>query len=186
MPTNHQKVKQLIESFPIGDGLFTELLQCVNAKDNKVADAKIEQWFRNCIQTLFYDVNTTVLILEGEPATGKTEFFRRIFAPLKQFYKEDRHPQGEDIYEMFCMNSEELWDFKTLRKHALNKQHRVEPGLLPEVDKRLCSFCGTTNYYIFNQSPSIFKVGLISINFERFNAIPKDALWGEMYKKFKP
>ena len=146
-----------------------------------------------------------VLVLLGETNIGKTEFFRRLLPPLfsKKYYTESALDREKDSDILMCeyliINIDELAGIvkyaKTLERFkslvsAPSFALRVPYGKVTEQFQRKAVLCGTSNKIDVIQdhdagNSRIIPVELISINWERFNKIDKEALFGSISIQYK-
>lgn len=145
-----------------------------------------------------------VLVLLGETNIGKTEFFRRLLPTLfSKYYAESALDREKDSEILMCeyliINIDELAGIvkyaKTLErfKSLVSASHfslRVPFGKVNEQFQRKAVLCGTSNKIDVIQdhdagNSRIIPIELISINWERFNQIDKEALFGSISLQYK-
>ena len=159
---------------------------CVNLlEEDKIK--KIDEWFKNCIHSLFYKPNHTRLILVGPQNIGKTQFFRMLLPDeLKSFYSEN----STDIYNKF-IDCDDDFSIKSSSKKKLShtgfkvlKENAFMPGM-PVADKRLINYCGTRNHSMKDSPRHNICIEIESINIELYNSIDKLKLWQELFAMYK-
>jgi len=156
--------------------LYTRLLDSLY-----VTTDQADNWFKGIIESLFYKPNKYVFVLEGVQAIGKTHFLQHLwYNPYK--YIECNEIRVSDLYDNVIINL----DFE--KKH-LNKPMSdfflIVDNDPPIVDKRLASFCSTTNKWQFPQRKNYIVIKLEKIDWELYNSIDKRLLWIEIFNRFK-
>lgn len=188
-----------------GISYYRELKQCLNTIPEQCGTKSqiLDDWFRGVIESLYYRPNKYVLVLEGKQGIGKTYFFRRLFPRVwdelclyteifnsdlihyliydnltvsfdegmskkdLNLPNEDNFKVNEDISKLhFEYESNEDFVNNLLTVHGFSS-----------CDKRLASYCCTTNKWQFPQRKNYIILHLESINQELFNSIDKELLW---------
>lgn len=179
---------------------YNRLKLCLNTIPEQCGSKMIDidLWFKGVIHSLYYRPNKYVLVLEGEQGIGKSEFFRRLFW---NHYVEtsDTKILQHLIYDNLVIQFDEGMEKKHLNlpmednyiiNQVANPFLSTNGDLLnPECvvcDKRLASYCCTTNKWQFPQRKNYIILHLESINQELYNSIDKELLWIEIFNKFKP
>jgi len=144
----------------------------------------IDTWLQGVIQSLFYKPNKYLLVLEGEEGIGKDSFFANLL-PDEQLYEERR--TCISLYSTLIVNIE---FFKNMLNIPLedgfiiledNAKFLIHPG----TDKRLCSYCTTTEKWRYPQRKNVIVLSVESIDWELYNSIDKLKLWQELFFKYK-
>lgn len=187
-----------------GISYYRELKQCLNTIPEQCGTKSqmLDNWFRGVIESLYYRPNKYVLVLEGKSGTDIRHFFQllmprnelcgtglysgQIYNNLilhHDFEKKDLNLPNEDN---FIVNEE----ISKLHFEYANHEDFVNNLLtvhgFSSCDKRLASYCCTTNKWQFPQRKNYIILHLESINKELFNSIDKELLWIEIFNKFKP
>lgn len=198
-----QQLDKPVEYF----SLYYELKSCleytnVQQGDFTNTDSKIDMWFQGIIESLYYRPNKYVLVLEASQNIGKSSFFRSLFPDImKKYYYEDSFLglATEDIYSTIIMNLEFtkkylnmpmeenfiVNDFDAYEASMTQMGYEIG-GKIISSDKRLASYCSTTNKWQHPPRKNFIVLKLESINQELFNSIDKLQLWIEIFNKFKP
>lgn len=174
---------------------YTKLKQCLNikffydgwknlncAEIDQFDDCMIDFWFSGIIGSLYYKPNKYVLVLEGEQCIGKTEFFRRL-SPNYSWYSDC--DDKTNVFEFIILDTE-------FTKRMLNLPIcedftiRYPYTTAPVTDKRLASYCTTTNDWVYPKRKNFIVLHVNSIYQELFNSINKLELWKEIFNTFKP
>ena len=190
MTIREQIIEQLDVS-PIYQGEYNKLKLCLKTKEG-IIDSNIDLWFEGIIQSLFYKPNHYLLVIESSDESLVSTFFEKMFPEnfprfsigcgyidhLKNclydyllYHISFDYQKQQDIIEED--------NFIVLEENA--KQLK-EPG----TDKRLCSYCTTTQKWRYPQRKNVIVLSLESIDWELYNSIDKLELWREIFFKFKP
>ena len=152
-----------------------------NRSDSVELEDRIDDWFKGVINSLYYRPNKLVLVLEGEQGIGKTFFFRNLLW-TNSFFSDIY--EKTDVFEMLICDMEFTkyrLDIPSVEDFTIRHPYTERPV----ADKRLCSYCSTTNKWSFPQRKNFIIVPVKKINFELFNSINKELLWIEIFNKFK-
>ena len=163
--------------------LYQTLLNCINLKDSKLDDHKddVDFWFQGVIHSLWYKPNKTVLVLNGE---NLNTFFKHLFPRERaqgwKFIGEDL----TKLYDSLLINYE--FDKMSLNLPMCDHFRICEGGALGVyTDKRLASFCSTTNLWVYPQRKHYVVLNVESIDWNTYNDINKELLWAELYNRYK-
>lgn len=172
--TIRQSIIKKLDSQTVVNGLYNQLKQCLEFDLDKIpsssdTDGCIDLWFRGIIKSLYYNPNNLVLVLEG----SQTTFFEDLAEPFS-------HKQDATIYSELIINTEFT---KYNLSLPLKDCFTTELGEWP-CDKRLASYCCTTNKWNFPQRKNFIVVPVKGVNQEFFNSIPKIPLWSEIFKMY--
>jgi hypothetical protein len=169
------------------DTLYDELKCCLILDETSPQNIdSVDPWFKGVIQSLFYNPNENILVLFGDQAIGKTEFFRRLL-PKPDWFSHSREPYGRhpNIYKHLLVD---MTDYDTsLVKDIASNDGFVINSNTKETNKRLASVCYTSNSIgsgFLNRRRSICLF-LKNIDKIRFNSIDKTKLWIEIFNRFK-
>lgn len=145
---------------------------------DEFSDCGIDHWFKGIIQSLYYKPNHYGLALVGKHEIGKTQFFRRL-APQKDWY-------GKDTYNSMIIDLEDAIVKKDLDYVEMDNFTVINP-YTPEAyaEKRLVSYCCSTNIWNYPPRKNWIVLNVESISFELYNSIDKEQLWIEIFNKFK-
>lgn len=168
--------------------------------DTEYATVFITKWLVSIIASVHGFHSPLALVLTGGIRKGKTQWFRRLLPKqLKALYSEQKIRDDKDAFilmtkKLICMNDE--WDGMskaedTFFKSLMDKDFFSirEPFLRISVDlKRLAVICGTSNTREIILDPDnnrrILPVDVMSIDFELYNSIDKDALFINMWNLY--
>lgn len=212
MDTRQQIIEQLNKPAEV-TGLYDQLKGCLSLDVSKyksifTIEEGIDNWFKGVIESLYYRPNHYCLVLVGKARIGKTEFFRRLLP-----FQQERDHRGIKISEYYNETWASLdlkmilfshlivqFEFTTKSLDYPNEDNFtvvpsvediLEDGTTTELrkgyaDKRLASYCSTTNKWIYPQRKNYTIVYLDSIDQEAYNKINKLDLWIEIFNMFKP
>lgn len=146
---------------------------------------ELDPWFKGVIRSLFYEPNHTVLILEGPQGIGKTRFFQHLL-PNMNWWTQLR--DCNSIYGKLII------DFEFEKKSLIVPNddnftiydENAKKQVPPAADKRLVSYCGTTQKWVYPQRKNFIVHFVEKVDFELYNSIDKLNLWREIFNKFKP
>lgn len=187
-----KKLDKPVEYF----SLYYEMKSCLqynNVQDKfyRNNDSMIDHWFKGVIESLYYRPNKYCLVLVGNHGLGKVKFLYNMLPESIFNMKDDM----TDIYTHLIITNEfnkndlklpEQDNFKVvpcvIEKYS---DGRVSVLQEPSADKRLASYCCTTNVWRHPPRKNFIVLHLESINQELFNSIDKDLLWIEIFNKFK-
>ena len=165
------------------EDLYTELKSCLILSDNFQQDIDdIDEWFFGIIKSLFYRPSDKCLALVAEQNIGKTEFFRRLLPSSKWVADYSFYPDLDLEYHSLVSVVENFKDINNiLKSDGFTVKHDMLRGVV--VNKRLTSVAYTTNS-IMPERKQIIRLILKDIDKHKYNAIPKDLLWIEIYHRF--
>lgn len=145
---------------------------------------EIDPWFEGVIKSLKYQPNTKVFVLVGKSGIGKSSFFRNLL-PNPDWFVE--HPANSFFYDYLLCD----FDFNHGNLNiSMNHEFyctSIDTAIgYVDVNKRLCSYCCSTNYwnipqrknYIFIRWPD--NKGIIDIS-----SIDTTQMWRELYHLYK-
>ena len=189
-------------------GMFEELCNCILC-DAKINDANVDnylqvflqKWLLSVIASMHGTYSVMVLVLLGAQNEGKTNFFRHLLPEmLLNYYAESKLDNGNDDHvlmtkKIIIMDDEfggkskqEAKKFKELTAKdtfSIRKPY----GKFHEDLKRIAVLAGTSNENEIINDPTgnrrIIPINVILIDWDRFYAIDKTALWMELYWKWK-
>lgn len=167
------------------------LYSCFAFKNDPVYERiKIQTWLQGCIESLYYRPNKYCLILVGSQGIGKTEFFRYI-SPNKNWALNtwELSKAQDSCHEFFFVCLDESLSYyskvKQMRSLCQNQEYVIFDGDFPVSEKRIASYCGTTNEWSHPDCKWDLVVEIEKIDFQKFNSIDKNLLWSELFYKFK-
>lgn len=189
-------------------GLIGELCDCIqyDAKldDQFVSnylDIFLTKWLLSVVASMHGTYSIMVLVLLGGQNEGKTNFFRHLLPEsLLSYYAESKLDNGEKDEvimtkkiivmddEFGGKNKHEAKKFKELT--AKDSFYIRKPwGKFHEDLKRIAVLCGTSNENEIINDPTgnrrIIPVNVVSIDWDKYYSIDKDALWMELYWMWK-
>lgn len=180
--------------------IIKELASCINSKTPNV-EKWLMHWGCGVIASIFGQSSPLVLVLAGGQNTGKTEFFRRLLPfELHDYYAESKLDAGKDDDILMCKKLLILDDEFGGKSKKENKRFkemtskdtfsiRAPYGRISEDLKRLAALCGTTNDFSLLDDPTgnrrILPIEVTSIDYARYNAIDKNALFMAFYDLYK-
>jgi len=197
-----QQIVELLSQPQTTTNLYDEMKCCLIVKTHEVGDMSgfgniepkcnihsIDEWFFGVIQSLFYKPNRNLLLLVGNPGIGKSEFLRRLF-PQKEMFVDTSSSYDvikKFFYEKLIIDFDAHTEVsKSALKTALASDgFKIIEGNLPVCEKRLASFCSTSNTPPRSLRSTIV-LQLESIDKIRFNSIDKLKLWIEIFHRFTP
>lgn len=192
------------------DTSIQELMDCFEFKTNDQAEKAfykrmLLKWLMQIPAVILDDaMPRLVLTFIGETHIGKTEFFRRLLpVQFGKYYTESALDRDKDSDIQMCeflvinidelagivKNPKSLERFKSLVS-ASNFSLRVPFGKVSEQFQRKAVLCGTSNKIDVIQdhdtgNSRIIPVELIKIDWERFNRIDKDSLFGAISLRYQ-
>lgn len=198
MDIRKQIIDQLDRPIQAELGLYKQLKNCLIWKDGSEWD--LDLWFKGVIESLYYRPNKYVLVLKGKEAIGKSTFFRQLLPHYEDtntnffddfWYCEYNELSSDHLYGSLILNTE--FTKKLLNKSMEDnfivrgdKSFRDVVDVDASCNKRLASYCSTTNHWQHPPRNNFIVLHLESINHELFNNIDKLQLWIEIFNKFKP
>jgi predicted P-loop ATPase len=182
-------------------GVIDEFFSCFNTNGDDI-EYFGKKWLISIISSIHGIHSPLMLIFAGETqGTGKTEAFRRLLPKELQTYYAEISPGMKDTdfnimltQKIIVMDDECGGKSKKDAIHIksmLSKQIFTvrEPYGKMNVDlSRLAVMCGTTNdLAILNDliNRRLVPIEIISIDFDRYNAIDKELLFMEAYHLYK-
>ena len=194
------------------EGLIKELLSCIEYEANlsdgseefhvsNYLENYMQKWLLSVVASMHGTYSVMCLVLTGGQGESKTKFFRELLPDeLLPYYGESKLDGGNDDYMLMCKkimilddefggkSKQEAKKFKELSsKETFNLRRPY--GTFHEDLKRLAVLCGTSNDEEIINDPTgnrrIIPVNVISIDWDKYNAIDKTALWMELYWKYK-
>lgn len=201
----------LQECEPVADdNTITELLSCFEFKaktpdEIRFYERMIVKWLLQAIAVIIKgEMPRLVLVLIGGTYIGKTQFFRRLLpTTLKKYYAESALDRDKDSDILMCekliINVDEL---AGIMKSATNAEKfkalvsnqtftlRVPYGVVNERFDRKALLCGTSNKSDVIQdhesdNSRIIPVEINSINWDKYNALDRNALFGALSSRYK-
>lgn len=173
--------------------LYEELKCCLVLDESKKSNnfsewVGLDSWFDGVITSLFFRPSNKILVLVGEQGIGKTELFRRLL-PQKEWFSDFRAPYSDipDLYNNLIVDMSEF-DVSKVKRAVSNDGFKiVNPNTdKPRAEKRLASVCYSTNNIKFSMEnrKRCVILYLKKIDWIKFDSIPKDLLWIEIYNRF--
>lgn len=176
----YNKLKSCLKHF-IQTDMFKEVV------DDEYSQL-LDLWFEGVIKSLFYQPNHYLLVLEGEDEFENMKFFMNLL-PNTLWYSNQNKLHGQSIYselitfvEFEYQKQQKILEEDNFIVYEENARALIHPG----TDKRLCSYCTTTNKWRYPQRKNVIVLSLESIDWELYNSIDKLELWKEIFFKFKP
>lgn len=196
MNIREQIIKQLDKPAPgfeyLPGNRYEQLKSCLILKPGteETGGAIVDDWFKGVIESLYYRPNKFVLVLEGEGVKNScfTVLVRGVFPPGINIMGGDLPVDAipYQMYDTLIISTEFTKNMLWLPTEDNFKVERPRGVLVDYCDKRLASYCTTTDKWVYPQRKNYIVLHLESINQELFNSIPKDLLWIEIFNKFKP
>lgn len=185
-------------------GTILKLFDCIRIPDNNYAQYVpifIEKWLISIIASIHGTYSLLILVLIGEQATNKTNFFRFLLPDeLQKYYAESKLDKGTDdellmskklliIDDEFGGKSkkeaEKLKDLSSKQTITARKSY----GHYSEDYQRIAVLGGTSNETeVLNDSTGnrrIIPIKIINIDFEKYKLIDKTELFMELYWKWR-
>lgn len=166
-----------------GNIMETSLYQADEILDSSIMDV----WMKGVIQSLYYKPNVFGLLLYGEPGVGKTRLLQDMLYDqiyFQQITDNETSDKQSYLYNKLIVDIE----FNRFTSTRLSNTEFMcvsrEEGWIG-AEKRLCSYCGTTNSNKFPISKRIGILNISKINFDLINSIDKLHLWNDIFNKFK-
>jgi Predicted P-loop ATPase and inactivated derivatives len=165
-------------------------------------NAFLRKWLLSCVASWHGTYSVMMAVLTGAQAAGKTNFFRRLLPDeLKQYYADNKLDKGDkdDLLLMatkaiICddeFSGKSKQDYKML-KEIISKQNitlRRPFGRFAEDFQRIAVLCGCSNEPEIINDPTgnrrIIPIPLIEIDWDKYNAVDKTALWMELYHEWR-
>lgn len=202
LPEKNEIVNYLESVQTPGMDAIVQMVESINFKHDELSKQLCTMWLTATVQTLLSDNPLPyMLVFTGKQNTGKTEWFRRLLPEkLKHWMVENTLDQGKDSEKLMCENWIILNDeYKgsttqdvTKLKDMLSKNYftlRPPYGRSNMRFRRIATLCGTSNetslLYDHTGNRRIFPLEVLSINFEKCNAVDRDRFWGQLYNAWK-
>lgn len=179
--TIRERIIKLLDVNAPDTGLYKKLVESLELKAPMIDEA-FDLWFRGVIQSLFYKVNRHCLVLEGNEIDNYTWIYGLMDG---DFYSDTRNCNS--IYNSLICNIEFTKNSLVVVEHDnfIILEENAKNLIPPACDKRLASYCSTTQRWIYPTRKSFIVLKVESINFELYNSIPKLQLWQELFNMFK-
>lgn len=161
----------------------------------------IKKWYVGIIASAHGFQSPLALILTGGINKGKTQWFRRLLPrKLQALYTEDKLKEDKDAQILITkklVQMDDEWGSMSKKEEKffralMSKQFFSirEPYMRVSVDlPRLAVFCGTCNELEIvsdaDNNRRILPVNVLYIDFAKYNAIDKTALFIEAWKAYK-
>lgn len=196
-------------------GLIEALIDCMRIRDlpyimeegrvwsgKAFAQLYLRKWLISCVASWHGTYSVMMVVLTGAQAAGKTNFFRKLLPEaLRRFYADNKLDKGnaDDLILMaskaiICddeFSGKSKQDYKLL-KEMISKQTitaRRPYARFSEDLERIAVLCGCSNEEEVINDPTgnrrIIPIPLIDIDWEKYNAIDKTALWMEIYHEWR-
>jgi len=176
---NYEKLKKSLVHF-VQPSLF----------EDKVVDEqsdKLDLWFEGIVNSLFYKPNNTMLVLEGKEDCIK--WFEELLFDTQLYCDCCMSDLKPCLYESLIVQ----FDFEYQKQQKIIEEdnfiileENAKNLIYPGTDKRLCSYCTTTNEWRYPQRKNVIVIKVEKIDWELYNSIDKTELWREIFYKFKP
>ncbi len=179
--TLRQEILKTIAHQPRSIDLYDKLKSCLIV-DGDLNHDGIDTWFKGAIQSLFYNPNHYCLVIEGADEIENRRFFRNIF-PI-----DIQAVNASYLYNSFIFNIdfERKVDQDLVEKdNFIIFEDNLKNMVDPSCDKRLCSYCSTTDKWTYPPRKNFFIIKVKSIDFYTYDSIPKLDLWIEIFNRFK-
>lgn len=190
------------------EGLIGELLDCIkcNAEIDGVQvsnylDVFMVKWLLSVVASMHGTYSVMVLVLTGNQMEQKTKFFRALLPDdLQKYYAENKLDSNNDsdilmTQKIMIMDDEfggkSKQEAKKLKEMTSKDMFSIRKpyGHFHEDLKRLAVLCGTSNDEEIINDPTgnrrVIPVNVISIDYEKYDKIDKNALWMELYWMWK-
>lgn len=162
--------------------IFPEQKEWKSLSDLNEWKDQLDNWFKGVIESLYYRPNHYCLVLEGKNNIGKMKFFQML--------------RPEQLIKFGLWSGKIYYDlilFIEFVKSNLELPNKDEFNIIgsgnildTEINKRLASYCSTTNKWRFPKRKNYIVLKIESIDFELYNSIDKTNLWREIFKLYKP
>lgn len=151
-----------------------------------------DNWFKGVIRSLYYEPNKNLLVLEGKDEIELSKFLDKLIddtcLPMISLRLRNTKVSENCLYHGMILDI----DFEYKKTQDIIEQDNfyvyphVKDLIDPGTDKRLCSYCSTTTHWNYPQRKNVTVLKVESIDWEKYNAIPKLELWIEVFNLFKP
>jgi len=181
-------------------GTIRSYVDCFKTGNDELFALLFEKWYVSIIASIYGNHSPLMLVLTGQQGTGKTEVFRRLLPDqLMDYYGESRLDAGKDDNILMCQKliicndecgSKNRAESKLFKELASKQTFSLRfPFGRSNVDiRRLAVLCGTTNENELLDDPTgnrrILPVKVLSIDFEKINAIDRTAMLMEAHALF--
>lgn len=176
--------QQIISEFEainfVGDP-YGALKACIETDD--ILDT-IDDWFRGCIESLFYRPNSYCLALVSLEGSNTCWFLSNLCDCVPYANSINSPIETKHIYSEFIINTaiSGKIDLNNVAGTIASDCFRVYNN---EADKRLASICGTSEKWRFPQRRMMILINCKSINRKLYLNIDKNQLWAQLYHKYK-
>lgn len=189
MNSTRKEIVSLLNSKQQTTDLFETMKSCINldlSKHNPKDIDNIDEWFYDCIKSLFFRPSGKSLILIGKQQIGKSTFVRNLlFEPLRySYFSYDNIPNLHLTWIADVEDAKTLKDIINTDGFIINSNDRYPYGI--KVDKRLCNPVHTAQYlhYSLIERKKHIVIYIESIDIPKFLSIDKRLMWIEIYNKF--
>lgn len=176
---------------------YSKLKECIKFTRESMPDSgNLDTWFHGIINSLYYKPNKYFLLLKGKDCR-LCDFFTGLF-PDEGVFSGTLYVMEESNIDAIKYNfllglfecPERVHIDLTLSDDfaiwTLSDAKMFKDGTpQPVCDKRLISYCGVTEKWHNPPNKNCILLEVESIDWEKFNAIPKLQLWQEIFNKFK-
>jgi len=147
-------------------------------------------WFKGAIESLFYKPNHNLLVLEFSRdsesySSDGTRFLKELgYETSDGFCSYSK----DDIYRslLIHINFEYQKQQKILEEdNFIVLEENVRKLIRPGTDKRLASYCTTTEKWRYPQRKNVFVLSVESINWELYERVDKLKMWQELFNKYR-
>lgn len=194
------QIDALIASLKVADLQSSESGK--NWSGQVFCNAFLRKWLLSCVASWHGTYSVMMAVLTGAQAAGKTNFFRKLLPDeLKQYYADNKLDKGDkdDLLLMatkaiICddeFSGKSKQDYKML-KELISKQTitiRRPFGRFAEDLQRIAVLCGCSNEPEIINDPTgnrrIIPIPVIEIDWDKYNAVDKTALWMELYHEWR-
>lgn len=174
--TREQFIADMRKVSPYSGSFYYELKNCIITKSDK---DDIDRWFQGIINSLYYHPNPYLLVLIGKDGIGKSHFLANLCPPEYYYLKTESHINA--IYEYLIIDIDIFG--RDLLGIASEANFRVINGT---ADKRLASYATTDSKWRYPPRKTHIVLQVDHFDQYKFNAIPKQLLWQDIYHIFKP
>lgn len=169
-----KQIRKTLDVEPTTTGNYDKLKSCLIVKEGGL-DTRIDDWFKGCVESLYFRPNKLVLVLLGDRCIGKSTFINKINHFSVQCELEDAIYHNMIMETKFTKNNLNI---------AMDKNFTTELGEYP-CDKRFTSYCTAVEYWGFPQRKDFVIIELLKVDIEKLLTIDSLSLWIEIYNKFR-
>lgn len=182
-----EKIIELLNKPTFHEYSYLDLITSLNTVSEQcgVKSKMLDMWFKGVIESLYYRPNHYVLVLLGNERIGKSEFFRRLLPDKSWLHQGSGDKMTVFEYPIILFDegmTKNQLDLCEKDVFLVRKPYTE----MAVADKRISSYCCTSNVWRHPQRKNYLVLKLESINQELFNSIDKLSLWTEIFHKFKP